>query len=243
MRGLGVAGVLLFACSSPLSSEKVDANGVDGGPSIVEAGTGAAGGAADGAASLGGTRGSAGVSGAGTGGASGAGGAAGDTDGGGINCWAGSFPVFDRKCTSAQSCVLVSHQTDRCGSSAMMAINQAEQARFDAAEVICEAQYLSIPTGCFSSEITLDDGTTIGSASEAVADCVNSKCESRYNGATFPCGAQTCTAVQFCEEEAGGSMCEEDASCVKRCAGCSSAYSACACNRVEGHTVITCGPP
>lgn len=216
MRGFGMAGVLLFACSSPLSSDKV-------------------------------------VSGVGTGGSSGAGGAAfdagtagaeaGDTDGGGINCWAGSFPVFDRGCTSAQNCVLVSHQTNRCGSSAMMAINQTEQTRFDGAEAICEAQYLSIPTGCFSSEVTLDDGTTIGSASEAVADCVNSKCESRYNGATFPCGSKTCTAVQFCYQGPGGSACDEDASCVKSCAGCSSAYSACACNSVEGHTVIICRAP
>jgi hypothetical protein len=233
MRGFGVAGVLLFACSSPLSSEKVGANG------IVEAGTGAAGGAADGAASLGGTGGSAGVSGANTGGSSGAGG----TDGGGINCWTGSFPVFDRGCTSAQSCVLVSHQSNRCGSSAMMAISQTEQARFDRAEATCEAQYLSMPTGCYSSQVTLDDGTTIGSASEAIADCVDSKCESRYKGATFPCGSETCTAVQFCYQDPAGFACVEDAGCVKSCAGCSSAYSACTCNSVEGHTVIICGPP
>jgi hypothetical protein len=230
MRRFGVAGVLLVACSSPLS-DKIG---------IVEAGTGAAGGAADGAASLRGPRGSAGLSGASTGGSSAE---AGDPDGGGINCWAGSFPVFDRGCTGAESCVLVSHQTNRCGSSAMMAINQAEQARFNGAEGICETQFLSIPTGCHSSEVTLDDGTTIGSASEAVADCVNNKCESRYNGTTFPCGSKTCTAVQICYQGPAGSVCDEDANCVKSCAGCSSAYSACACNRVEGHTVIICTAP
>jgi hypothetical protein len=173
MRGFVFAGVVLFACSSPLSSEKVGANGV------VEAGAGAAGGAGDSAPSLRGTGGGAGVSEAGTGGPNGAV----DTDGGRVNCWAGIFPVFDRACTGAESCVLVSHQTNRCGSAAMMAINQAEHARFNGAEAICEAQYLSIPTGCYSSEVTLDDGTALGLTGEAVADCVNGKCESRSKGA------------------------------------------------------------
>jgi hypothetical protein len=127
-----------------------------------------------------------------------------------------------------------------------MAVNREERARFDAAEAICDAQYPLC--GCASSDIELDDGVVVRTASLAVVECASGNCRSRYAGETFACGTKTCTTAQYCIQQTGGPAgspttygCVDDPNCAKSCAGCS--YAGCACNSVQGHTVVSCAYP
>jgi hypothetical protein len=157
-----------------------------------------------------------------------------------------NFPAFDRECANAESCVLVSHQKDCCGTISAMAINRDARPQFDVAEGTCRAQYPLC--GCASQGVILDDGTLVNAIEQAVVECVEGRCASRFDGPTFSCGPKKCTSDQFCMQSTGGPAgspttyaCAHDPACARSCASCSA--TGCTCNSAQGHTTITCQYP
>jgi hypothetical protein len=158
-----------------------------------------------------------------------------------------TFPTFDKSCASDADCVLVRHTTSCCGSELIMAINGSEQARFQTAESICDQQYPKC--GCASQGPTAEDGTLIpfGSENLVKASCSNGTCKSHYAGKTFPCGAATCSDLQYCSSMTGGPAGSTPSySCVALggCASCSCiGRTGCNCTENQGFITVSCAAP
>lgn len=203
--------------------------------------------------------GGAGGSGAGTTGGATSTGGAGTTGGGtgtggfntsGVMCSASppSFPAFEKGCTTTDNCLLVSHQTNCCGSILMMGINHAEADRFAALEKVCESQYPAC--GCASSTVAAEDGTTVplAAAAKIVVTCDTGKCVSQYSGQTFGCGTSTCTDMQYCSTVTSATGAQPTYSCVDlpvNCTGCTCIPVAptCTCADSGGLATVTCTGP
>lgn len=213
--------------------------------------------ACSGTAMTGGTGGANASGGNSTGGSGGSGaassGGAGATStggGGGIKCSGAnaSFPTFDRTCTTANDCVLVSHLTSCCGSTLLMSIASNQKAAFDSAEKICDAQYPAC--GCASMGINVEDGTLIDDSqrSQVVSMCDSGKCAAHYTGETFACGDLHCTPQQICWITTGGpagsptgTMCQFSGGC-STCS-CTGGGTGCTCVASSGHLTVTCAAP
>lgn len=85
-----------------------------------------------------------------------------------------SFPTFSKTCTGAADCVIGIHQINCCGSKKALGISQAEQARFDADEKICEAQYPGC--GCAAAPTVAEDGKTEDIGKMIVVECQANQC-------------------------------------------------------------------
>lgn len=169
------------------------------------------------------------------------------TGGAAISC-VGSpryFPEFDRSCNTATDCTLVTHTTSCCGSRLAMAIANSATAAFSSAEAICDAQYPAC--GCASFGVQVEDGTQVGDSwqTDVKASCDSGSCKAHYAGATFSCGAKTCTDKQYCSMSSGGpagtmpsANCEQTT-----CTDCSCLTfdsPACTCSASNGHLIVSC---
>jgi hypothetical protein len=85
-----------------------------------------------------------------------------------------TFPMFDKTCTSASDCVIGVHQTDCCGSTQAIGMNEAEQARFTADETTCVAQYAMC--GCPAYFTVAEDGQRATDGKTIVVECQSSQC-------------------------------------------------------------------
>src|SRR5262249_20329033 len=101
------------------------------------------------------------------------------------------FPSFDRTCANDSDCVAVEHQTDCCGTRLAIGIRVSEQARFDAAEASCRANY---PTcGCAAGPTKVDDGSWLLSSDRAGVLCSSGTCKTFDKDCGAPCPAgRTC---------------------------------------------------
>lgn len=99
------------------------------------------------------------------------------TDGGDLIMCAGptpSFPSFDKTCTGTADCVIGIHQTNCCGATKAIGINQAEKARFTTDEQICEGQYP--PCACAATPTVAEDGQIASATTKIVVECQANKC-------------------------------------------------------------------
>lgn len=230
---LGLCGVL--ACSG--SSFSSNGSGVSGGGT---SGSGPGGTSSGGAAGTGG-----GI--APPSGATGAGG----FDTSGVQCASSppQFPSFDKGCTDTTNCVLVSHETNCCGSILMMGINHAEADRFAALESLCESQYPAC--GCAASGVSAEDGTTVplDSQSKIVVTCDNGTCMSQYSGQTIQCGdSKVCTDMQYCsvvKSATTGSATYDCLALPSNCTGCGcfTTQVTCTCTQSNGVATLICPAP
>lgn len=161
---------------------------------------------------------------------------------GSVRCPA-DFPSFDKTCGTADDCALALHQTDCCGTMSVLAIAKAGAARFARTETACVSQYG--PCGCHPTPAQLDDGTTLQHASEdvsqATVECVQSKCRTKANGSTFPCGDKSCGAGQYClviGSATPGFDCVTAPSCATDCSPCM--IPGCSCQVGAGPATIGC---
>jgi len=154
------------------------------------------------------------------------------------------FPEFDRSCRAASDCSLVAHTTSCCGSRLAIAIATSEIPAFDSAEAICEAQYPAC--GCAAQGIQVEDGTQVDWSwqAEVKASCDSGSCKAHYAGATFSCGANTCTDKQYCSISSGGPAGTlPSANCAQTtCTDCACLQvdAACSCNVTNGHLMVSC---
>jgi hypothetical protein len=86
----------------------------------------------------------------------------------------GSFPAFDKTCTIADDCVIGVHQTNCCGDTIAIGITKAEQARFEAAEALCVAQYP--PCACPTTPTVAEDGRNPIAGQSIVVECQSRSC-------------------------------------------------------------------
>lgn len=258
---LGVGGVI--ACSG--SSFSSDQSGLSTGG--TGAGTGTGGATSTGAtSSTGGAVGSGGAVGNGgvvaSGGVVGSGGGTvpppggttgtGGFDTSGVQCDASPavFPTFETGCTDTSNCVLVSHQTDCCGSILMMGINHSEESRFAALETFCDSQYPAC--GCASFNVSAEDGTTVPSdaQSKIIVSCNNGTCTSQYSGQTLACGdTKVCTDMQYCSVQKSVTTGSATYDCLvppTNCTGCgcfSVLQVGCSCVETNGIATVSCATP
>ncbi|HET9930253.1 MAG TPA: hypothetical protein VFQ35_06190 [Polyangiaceae bacterium] len=137
--------------------------------------------------------------------------------------------------------------TNCCGAMLVMAIATSEKAAFDSAEAICDEQYPAC--GCAAQGVDVEDGTRVGWPwQDAVkASCDAGSCKAHYAGATFSCGARTCTDKEYCNVTSGGPAGSEPTStctqttCVD-CA-CLKVDVACSCSANNGHLSVSCQRP
>jgi hypothetical protein len=158
-----------------------------------------------------------------------------------------SFPTFDRSCASETECVLVHHTTSCCGDELIMAIKNGEQASFQTAESACDSQYPGC--GCASQGPTAEDGTLVpfGKENLVKAQCDKGTCRSYYSGTTFPCGATTCSDLQYCSAITGGPAGSPTSySCVSL-GGCTTCaclgQTGCNCTENQGAITVSCAAP
>jgi hypothetical protein len=139
----------------------------------------------------------------------------------------------------------VAHTTSCCGSRLAMAIATSETPAFNSAEAICDAQYPAC--GCAAQGVQVEDGTQVGWSwqTEVKASCDSGSCKAHYAGATFSCGANTCTDKQYCSMSSGGpagtapsANCEQTTCTDCACLKVDSA--ACSCSITNGHLVVSC---
>lgn len=95
--------------------------------------------------------------------------APGGTDGGGSPC--AYADTIDRTCTTDADCQVVLHQTDCCGSSAMLGIALSAYPVYTANEPACMASYPAC--GCPAMLPTTDSGETVTDTSAVRAACVS----------------------------------------------------------------------
>ena len=155
------------------------------------------------------------------------------------------FPQFDRSCSTASDCSVVAHTTNCCGSRLAMAIATSEVPAFDSAEAICDAQYPAC--GCAAQGVQVEDGTQVDFSwqAEVKASCDSGSCRAHYVGATFSCGANTCTDKQYCSMSSGGPAGTiPSATCAQTtCTDCACLKvdsPACSCTVTNGHLVVSC---
>jgi hypothetical protein len=77
----------------------------------------------------------------------------------------------DRSCTSDTDCVVRLHQTDCCGNSVMVGVNQSAAAQFAVDESACMASYPGC--GCPAMLPTTDSGETVTDTSMVQAGCIS----------------------------------------------------------------------
>ncbi|HET7505589.1 MAG TPA: hypothetical protein VFK02_31430 [Kofleriaceae bacterium] len=85
-----------------------------------------------------------------------------------------SFPTFDKTCSSVTDCAIAIHQTNCCGATLAIGINQAEQQRFDADEKTCLDQYPLC--GCPAIPTITEDGQAATPGKMIVVQCQAGKC-------------------------------------------------------------------
>ena len=234
--GFGAAGALASGGSG--DSEAASGHAEQGGRSFGGQSSGGGG------TSLGGAAGGGGATSSSSGRA---GGGEAGTGGNPISCVGpmAHFPEFDRSCSTASDCRLVTHTTSCCGSRLAIAIAASEMPAFNSAEAICDAQYPAC--GCAAQGVQVEDGTHVGESwqAEVKAACDSGRCRAHYAGTTFSCGANTCTDKQYCSMSSGGpagtapsANCEQttctDCACLKVDS------PACSCSVSNGHLVVSC---
>lgn len=84
------------------------------------------------------------------------------------------FPEFDRSCSEASDCALVTHQTDCCGNSAIWGISAGEVGRFEAAETECRAEYPACD--CPARQPVTDAGTVAADPDTVELMCRDRRC-------------------------------------------------------------------
>jgi hypothetical protein len=108
---------------------------------------------------------------------------AGSTDAGSdiVMCGASEvvFPTFDRSCVDETDCYVAVHQIDCCGTFIATGIAAGESARFDAAEMVCQAMYPRCR--CLARPTMADDGTTSTGVGEATLQCIDSICTTSFD--------------------------------------------------------------
>jgi hypothetical protein len=93
-----------------------------------------------------------------------------DADGGSLAC--GFVDTLDRRCTIQTDCWLGIHQTDCCGNTSAIGLNNAERGRFDMLEPLCRASYPVC--GCPSGPTRTDSGETAADTTTVRLACVAS---------------------------------------------------------------------
>lgn len=99
------------------------------------------------------------------------------TDGGDVVMCVGatpSFPSFDKTCTGVADCFIGIHQTNCCGATKSIGINQAEKAPFTSDEKTCEGQYPGCD--CAATPTVAEDGQFASATTMIVVECQASKC-------------------------------------------------------------------
>lgn len=91
-----------------------------------------------------------------------------DADGGSMAC--GFADTLDRRCTIQTDCWLGIHQTDCCGNTSAIGINNADRGRFDMLEPRCRASYPAC--GCASGPTRTDSGETTANPTAVRLACV-----------------------------------------------------------------------
>ena len=84
-------------------------------------------------------------------------------------CDPGTFPTFDRGCTSDSTCSFGLHQVDCCGNQVAMGFNHSQKTSFDTAEAAYRAA-CPAACGCPMGPITTDSGST-GDSSKIKVRC------------------------------------------------------------------------
>lgn len=84
------------------------------------------------------------------------------------------FPTFNKNCSLPTDCVIGLHQTSCCGSLLAIGLNQADKARFDADEKLCDAMYPGC--GCPPAPTAAEDGTMQLSGKTIVVQCQANQC-------------------------------------------------------------------
>ena len=79
--------------------------------------------------------------------------------------------TIDRTCTTDADCLVRLHQTDCCGSSAMIGIATSALGTYNAGEPACMASYPGC--GCPAQLPTTDSGETVTDTSAVLAACVS----------------------------------------------------------------------
>jgi hypothetical protein len=80
--------------------------------------------------------------------------------------------TLDRSCTIETDCWLGIHQTDCCGNTGAIAINNSERGRFDMLEPPCRSSYPKC--GCPAGPTRTDSGETAANPSTIRLACVAS---------------------------------------------------------------------
>jgi hypothetical protein len=143
---------------------------------------------------------------------------AGPIDGGwdgGIACSnipdASVFPTFDRTCRTDSDCTIGMHLINCCGAQVALGLASSQAAAFAGAEAICDPMYGGC--GCFSGNVTADDGEMApgGSGASAIlVHCNAGKCETSVRPSTT-CDTAECTPTQVCVQECSGVRLPPDA--------------------------------
>jgi len=114
------------------------------------------------------------ASGSGDGSSNGEGGNGGDggSKEGGGQCTNGQFPMFEKGCTSSDTCIVELHQIDCCGSLAAIGVNHSVKDQFDNAEKTWRA---SCPQcGCDPGQTKAESGMMCDTSKIAVKCVMNS---------------------------------------------------------------------
>lgn len=84
------------------------------------------------------------------------------------------FPTFDKHCGAPADCAIALHQISCCGSARAIGITQAELARFDRDEQICDGQYPKCE--CPTAPPIAEDGKMSMGGNDIKVDCRASAC-------------------------------------------------------------------
>jgi len=240
--GIFTAGLLLLASSCSGKSESADFTDVGGSDPGGSGGSAEAGNSSSGGSSAGKAGSASGGSNAGKAGSAGGGGTSNPDQ---PDCDA-DFDALDRRCSSAQDCVLVQHQIDCCGTILIMGLPSSEQPSFAALEQYCAAQFPLC--GCAAQGMMLEDGSMIDFGSSAVvADCIEERCQSRSTVATSACGDKKCTEAQYCEQFVGGPAGSEPSYTCRPLGECQDCAClnviGCQCSETDGTIKVFCAAP
>ena len=100
------------------------------------------------------------------------------TDAGALVCRDAGLADYSRLCTIDDDCAVAMHMLDCCGSLFAFGISASEVARFTSDEAACETTYPAC--GCAAGPTLVEDGTTLGGKSAAVARCAGGTCRAMY---------------------------------------------------------------
>ena len=134
-----------------------------------------------------------------------------------LTCANYNMGSFSKSCLAPSDCVAASHQTDCCGNSRVIGINNSEQPDFTAKEAKCAATYPGC--GCPAGAPKTDDGSLVGfgSANGIGVDCVSGTCMTYALACGQVCAGdascQTCSSSDGVAQSICSKTCATNADC------------------------------